>query len=766
LKKTETVSNGENHILSQTKYTYNSLGWLVSQEVKISSNLHPGKTVNFISTTKYDDVGNPTSKTLPDGERIAYRYFIDDTEHRKLAAIEKINWPTWLDWLILPISHIVPDKWLPKTRLTQFESEKLRDRQNIESDSGGFMETQVNLQAGLSAVRLGQEFDNAGLPQTLNTSSVSLKLLWDAAGQLCEIKDGNKIIARYSYDAQGRRVSKSTAKGTSYYFYEGTQLTAIAKENNEGLISTESEYVYAGYQVIAWFQKKNTYTLQTDNRGAVQSVSNAVTGAVLWTSHINADGLVSANLHTKLDPGLRLVNQYYDDESGLHYNVGRYYDPTKGRFISPDPMGIADSIDHLTPDSLKLDTTIYAAGQPDIFFDPDGAAKLIYYAITTDANGKSLGMNQGFTKARWAFVIQDVKAINIVNNPALSALNKKYAQNQTTTLVDKGGDFINGGKVSMTMDDRALTNFFTEHYGSNLISTPQFTVDHFDDESATMLIAKFNQQDLATLGQCPAVPLLLPKIKFAGEEPSIDVTKGDSTNGATKQRILACGKGASDDINQRRISKYEAAAEINETARINRDCSVDGCPGIGYYCDSTKCYPPRDQLAYGPPNTSEPVYTPSYGRSQFIGTTLLNELIIGFAHFSQSDKDALGLTPTMKKSLQEGLQRGNSVGEWRKKIKVEATYADANAAWSKLSVASQKQFTQETGLGEREFTDMARITTQPPKNSKGKNLSGDAWAAFATTAIMTNTSLKQYLIGIITNFDKFTIMGNALMKKI
>jgi len=91
LKKTETVSNGENHILSQTKYTYNSLGWLVSQEVKISSNLHPGKTVNFISTTKYDDVGNPTSKTLPDGERIAYRYFIDDTEHRKLAAIEKLT---------------------------------------------------------------------------------------------------------------------------------------------------------------------------------------------------------------------------------------------------------------------------------------------------------------------------------------------------------------------------------------------------------------------------------------------------------------------------------------------------------------------------------------------------------------------------------------------------------------------------------------------------------------------------------------------------
>ena len=59
-----------------------------------------------------------------------------------------------------------------------------------------------------------------------------------------------------------------------------------------------------------------------------------------------------------------LVNQYADAETGLSYNLARYYDPAAGRYLSPDPAGIADSIDSQTPDSLKLDITVYAAGRP------------------------------------------------------------------------------------------------------------------------------------------------------------------------------------------------------------------------------------------------------------------------------------------------------------------------------------------------------------------------------------------------------------------
>ena len=60
---------------------------------------------------------------------------------------------------------------------------------------------------------------------------------------------------------------------------------------------------------------------------------------------------------------------------------------------------------------------------------------------------------------------------------------------------------------------------------------------------------------------------------------------------------------------------------------------------------------------------------------------------------------------------------------------------------------------------------MVRMKANPPKNSNGDDLSGDAWAAFATTAIMMELKLKNYLMGIIKDFDKFNIMSHALMKK-
>ncbi|WP_332309437.1 RHS repeat-associated core domain-containing protein [Burkholderia ubonensis] len=41
---------------------------------------------------------------------------------------------------------------------------------------------------------------------------------------------------------------------------------------------------------------------------------------------------------------IRFQGQYHDDETGLHYNRYRYYDPTSGRFVSKEPIGLTGGI--------------------------------------------------------------------------------------------------------------------------------------------------------------------------------------------------------------------------------------------------------------------------------------------------------------------------------------------------------------------------------------------------------------------------------------
>jgi RHS repeat-associated protein len=64
---------------------------------------------------------------------------------------------------------------------------------------------------------------------------------------------------------------------------------------------------------------------------------------------------------------LRFQGQYFDRDTGLHYNTLRYYDPDIGRFISPDPIGLGGG----------LNLGSYAPN-PISWIDPWGLAPSIY----------------------------------------------------------------------------------------------------------------------------------------------------------------------------------------------------------------------------------------------------------------------------------------------------------------------------------------------------------------------------------------------------
>jgi len=51
-------------------------------------------------------------------------------------------------------------------------------------------------------------------------------------------------------------------------------------------------------------------------------------------------GSVALTYEARIEQPLRFQGQYFDEETGLHYNRFRYYDPRCGRFINQDPIGL------------------------------------------------------------------------------------------------------------------------------------------------------------------------------------------------------------------------------------------------------------------------------------------------------------------------------------------------------------------------------------------------------------------------------------------
>ena len=170
--------------------------------------------------------------------------------------------------------------------------------------------------------------------------SRSWEYTYNGAGELSGVKDFNGLAVTFKYDALGRRVEKRTPDSVIHFLWDDDVLVHEVRQDEEQI-----DYVFkpGSFEPILQRYAGAVYSYVVDQVGAPLELIDG-SGEVAWSCTFHAWGKVKDNGRPAAEMPFRFQGQYYDSETGLHYNRYRYYDPDTGRYISQDPVGLNGGI--------------------------------------------------------------------------------------------------------------------------------------------------------------------------------------------------------------------------------------------------------------------------------------------------------------------------------------------------------------------------------------------------------------------------------------
>ncbi|MEE1798153.1 DUF6531 domain-containing protein [Streptomyces sp. JV176] len=237
--------------------------------------------------------------------------------------------------------------------------------------------------------------------RTLSGKALIWRFAWNAEDRLTHVRTPDSDTWHYLYDALGRRTEKQrrnpdgalTERVT--YCWDGAQLAEQYTQN------TIMVWDYAGLRPLAQRESRNAqdevdrrfFAIVTDLAG---SPSELVTpeGRIAWKARTTAWGATQWNRSSIAYTPLRYPGQYFDAETGLHYNINRYYDADLGRYVSPDPLGLAPAANHYAyvPNPFTMADPLGLAGCEA---DPTWGGRV---TLTQDEHGRPSEMNATITR--------------------------------------------------------------------------------------------------------------------------------------------------------------------------------------------------------------------------------------------------------------------------------------------------------------------------------------------------------------------------------
>ncbi|EFC1529192.1 DUF6531 domain-containing protein [Escherichia ruysiae] len=486
------------------RFSYDRAGRMLSEE-----------TAQGVLTHRYDELGNRTATTFPDGRTQRHLYygsghlqqinldreviseFTRDSLHREVLRSQgRLSTRQFYDpagrlkrkETCSGMRGVVPETFTDRQYSYNGQDELLKTRHSRRGETDYFYDStgritacrledegylaswQYDAAGNLLDRRAGERAtaENSVVPFSRLMSYRGVHYRYDEYGRMVE-KQGRSGTQSYRYDAEHRMVEARTARGTYRYVYDAlgrrTEKQHISHDGKaynrtkflwDGMrLAQESRpeggsslYIYSApgsYEPLARVDKAGKgepariLYFHTDVNGAPEELTDS-DGKIVWETGYQVWGnTIQEKDHGGVEQSLRYQGQYLDRETGLHYNLHRYYDPDVGRFTQPDPIGLNGGLN------------LYAyAPNPLGWIDPLGLCK-------TDSAKSIAGKITGYTRhgLNQAIGRNGGKGVNIrdmldaVRNP------KKIIENANGTIKYQG----KRATVVLNQDGKVVTVF-------------------------------------------------------------------------------------------------------------------------------------------------------------------------------------------------------------------------------------------------------------------------------------------------------------------
>ncbi|MEU6906693.1 DUF6531 domain-containing protein [Streptomyces coeruleorubidus] len=225
---------------------------------------------------------------------------------------------------------------------------------------------------------------------------------WDAEDRLTAVRTPDSTVWRYVYDPLGRRTAKlrvaadgETVVERTDFTWDGTTLCEQTTTSDELPHQVTLTWDHKGRRPICQTERITAppsvespqddidlrfFAIVTDLIGTPRELVDEA-GEVAWRTRSTVWGSTAWAAGSTTYTPLRFPGQYFDPETGLHYNYFRHYDPESARYLSPDPLGLEPApnpVTYVTTPHTRSDSLGLAPDYHEFFTvqDAENAARL------------------------------------------------------------------------------------------------------------------------------------------------------------------------------------------------------------------------------------------------------------------------------------------------------------------------------------------------------------------------------------------------------